>query len=153
MNYSNHNLRTDLQEWKNRLYRAPYEQFGHQLKYLIGNLENNTQIYGLVKEAVIKHEYTKEQLVKITEQRRQGAEIEFESEIHQTAFCYQFLKYIIGEVGNYNLHNLILFRRRDFNDTKAKIVEDYISPILYTSTPKISSSALFSLLSLKTVSK
>ncbi len=31
--YYNHNLRTQLQEWKNRLYRATYEQFGHQLKY------------------------------------------------------------------------------------------------------------------------
>lgn len=33
--YYNHNLRTDLQEWKNRLVRADYNQFGNQLKYFL----------------------------------------------------------------------------------------------------------------------
>jgi len=131
MNYSNHNLRTDLQEWKNRLYRAPYAQFGNQLKYLLKNFDNNRQINGILKEIIIKHKYTDEELSKILEQRRRGADIEFSSETHQTAFCYQFLKFVIKEAGNYNIHNLILFQRRDFEDTKASIIEDFISPIIY----------------------
>ncbi len=131
MNYSNHNLRTDLQEWKNRLYRAPYAQFGNQLKYLLNNLENNSQIKGLIQETINKHTFSDEDFDKQTERERRGVDMEFESEIHQTAYCYQFLKYIIKKAGNYNLHNLTIFSRRDFNDTKTKIVEDYISPIIY----------------------
>lgn len=131
MNYSNHNLRTDLQEWKNRLYRAPYAQFGNQLKYLLNNLDNNLQIKGLVQETINKHPYSDEDFDKQTERERRGLDMEFESEIHQTAYCYQFIKYIIAKSGNHNLHNLTIFSRRDFNDTKTKIVEDYISPIIY----------------------
>jgi len=131
MNYSNHNLRTDLQEWKNRLYRAPYAQFGNQLKYLLNNLDNNHQINGILKEVIIKHKYTDEELNKILEQRRRGIDIEFQSEAHQTAFSYQFLKFVIKEAGNHNIHNLIFFQKRDFEGTKASIVEDFISPIIY----------------------
>ena len=40
MNYSNHNLRTNLQEWRNRLHRANYEQFGNQIKFLFQNIDN-----------------------------------------------------------------------------------------------------------------
>ena len=130
MNYSNHILRTNLQEWKNRLYRATYAQFGNQLKFLIKNIENNPQTNGLLNEANQKYEYSQGDLSQIVEQQRRGADIEFESEIHQAAFCHQFLKYMIGVSGNYNLHNLIFFSGRDFDGTKTKIVEDYISPIL-----------------------
>nr|WP_320022743.1 hypothetical protein [uncultured Draconibacterium sp.] len=130
MNYSNHILRTNLQEWKNRLYRATYAQFGNQLKFLINNLENNSQTSGLLKEANQKHNYSLEELSKISNHHRRGTDIEFESEIHQAAFCNQILKYMISESGNYNLHNLMFFSGRDFDGTKTKIVEDYISPIL-----------------------
>jgi len=37
--YYNHNLRTNLQEWKNRLYRAPFQQFGSQLQYFFLTLK------------------------------------------------------------------------------------------------------------------
>ena len=131
MNYSNHNLRTDLQEWKNRLYRATYAQFGNQLKYLLNNLDSNSQIKGLIQEAINKDTFSKEDLDEITENMRSGSDIEFESEIQQTAYCYQFLKYIIKEAKHYNLHSLTIFYGKDFNDRKTKIVEDYISPIVY----------------------
>lgn len=132
MNYSNHNLRTDLQEWKNRLYRAPYAQFGNQLKFLINNLEKNSQIIGLIKEATIKHELSEDELSKISKQGRRGVNnLEFESDSHQAAFCYQFLKYIIKEANSYNLHNLMIFSIGNFEETKNKIVEDYLSPIIY----------------------
>lgn len=130
MNYANHILRTNLQEWKNRLYRATYAQFGNQLKFLINNIENNPQTNGLLNEACQKHEYSQEDLSRIAKQRRRDADIEFESETHQAAFCHQYLKYIIGLSGNYNLHNSVFFSAREFDGTKTKIVEDYISPIL-----------------------
>ncbi len=129
MNYSNHILRTNLQEWKNRLYRATYTQFGNQLKYLINNLDSNPQINGLLQEAIQKHEYSQEDFSKISGQQRRGVDITFESEIHQAAFCIQFLKYMINTSKNYDLHRLIIFSGRDFDGTKTIIVEDYISPI------------------------
>ena len=131
MNYSNHNLRTDLQEWKNRLYRSTYAQFGHQLKFLINNLDNNLQTHGLINEAISKYEYSDEQLSKINALRRRSSDMEFDSEIHQAAFCYQYLKYMIGVAKSYNLHSLTIFSGRDFDATKTKIAEDFFSPIIY----------------------
>lgn len=131
MNYSNHNLRTDLQEWKNRLYRSTFNQFGHQLKYLIDNLDNNLQLYGLIREAILKYEYSEEQLKEIIDNRRRAINLNFDSVLHQASFCYQFLKAMVVIAKGYNLQNLIIFQGRDFEETKTTIVENYISPIIY----------------------
>jgi len=131
MNYANHNLRTQLQEWKNRLYRAPSEQFGHQLKYLINNLNQHIQIQGLINEACIKYVLTKEQYDDFSEMMERGSELSFENEIHQTAFCWQFLKHFISGTGDYNLHRYTIFQCREFDNTRSKIIEALISPIIY----------------------
>lgn len=48
--YYNHNLRTDLQEWKNRLVRADYNQFGNQFKFFIDFIEGNKITSGILQE-------------------------------------------------------------------------------------------------------
>jgi len=131
MNYSNHNLRTDLQEWKNRLYRATYQQFGHQLKYLFNNIDKNKQLIGLMTEAINKFPYTKENLENINGQMENGEEFSFGSDVQQASFCYQFCIYLFTEYNNYNLHQYDTFIGRDFDSTKTTIVEEFISPILY----------------------
>lgn len=95
MNYSNHNLRTDLQEWKNRLYKAPFGQFGHQLKYFLVNLSTNKQLAGILQEISISNQYDIDSLDKILEQISRGADMSFESLEEQAAFCFQFLNYFL----------------------------------------------------------
>lgn len=131
MNYLSHTLRGDLQEWKNRLYRATYQQFGHQLKYFLSNLNSNKQIFNILKEANSHHPYEAEKFDTIVEDLFRGASIPFQSEIHQSAFCYQFLSYCVEKCGTYDLHNFSLFQRKDFQETKNNIIENYISPIIY----------------------
>ncbi|HTH57637.1 MAG TPA: hypothetical protein VL728_16415 [Cyclobacteriaceae bacterium] len=141
MNYSNHNLRSNLQEWKNRLSRATYDQFGNQLKYLLENIEKNIQLKGVIDEACLKRPYANDVLTQFVDQRQDGGDIAFENETHQVAFNYQFLKYFISRIGNYNLHALIFFQRGDFNDTKSEIIENYISPIIYYLHDKLEKSS------------
>jgi len=130
MNYSNHSLRTDLQEWKNRLYRASYDQFGHQLRYFFNNLDTNVQLHGLIIEAIQKTNYKDEFFREFTDNRLR-LEIEFSTEVEQISFCYQFLKYMIKIAESHNLHRLIIFQARDFDETKSRLIENYISPIIY----------------------
>jgi hypothetical protein len=127
--YYNHNLRTDLQEWKNRLYRASYNQLPNQLQYFFDNLKNSPILHGILKEACIKYEYTNEQLNEISEQLDYGNRMKFENEAQQVAFNYQFLLSLIDEFG-YDLHNLTTFQRRDFSETRETIIEDYLGPII-----------------------
>lgn len=130
MNYSNHNLRTNLQEWKNRLYRSTSDQFAHQFKYLMNNIDGNLQINALVTEAINKYPLELEDFRKTVNSHRRSEQI-FENEVDQASYCYQFLKYFVAEYGKYNLHNYTFFSGRDFESTKTKIIEDYISPIFY----------------------
>lgn len=130
MNYANHNLRTNLQEWKNRLYRSTYEQFGFQLKYFLNNLESNLQLQALINDAIQEYSFPLEEFNQRINAHR-PPNISFENEVHQAAFCIQFIKHFIEKFGNYNLHNNMFFRGSDFDDTKTNIIEDYLSPVLY----------------------
>lgn len=129
MTYSNHNLRTDLQEWKNRLYKAPYEQFSHQLKFFLSNLFANKQLYGILHELTLKHDYSADQLEKISEQIMRDAEMSFDSDEHQASFCLQFLTFFTAK-HSYELTRYYIVTGSNFEEKKGNIIEVYISPIL-----------------------
>lgn len=131
MNYANHNLRTNLQEWKSRLYRATYQQFGHQLKYFFQNIDNNSQLLGLINDAKNDFPLTTQQLDEYIENINIGNQFSYESEVDQAAFCYQILKHFFTKYSTYEIHHYTTFLRRDFEDTKNGILEEFISPITY----------------------
>lgn len=131
MNYSNHNLRTNLQEWKSRLYRSTNQQFGHQLKYFFQNIDNNKQLSGLLNEAISAYSLTPEKLTDYIDQINNGNRFGFDSDIDQAAFCYQILKHFFATYSTYEIHNYTTFHKRDFEDTKTGILEEYIAPIVY----------------------
>lgn len=130
MNYINHTLRSNLQEWKNRLSRATYSQFGSQIKFLFGNIDNNRQLTGLLFEAIHQFTYSDDDLDHFLQNFRTGRRIEYESEIDQAAFCYQFLKYCFAKFKSYDLHNYGVFQKGE-GQTMPGIIDEYISPIVY----------------------
>jgi hypothetical protein len=131
MNYSNHNLRTNLQEWKSRLYRSTHQQFGHQLKYLFQNIDNNKQLSGLIREAIKSYPLTQDELPNYIDKIANGNRFSFDSEIEQSSFCYQILKHFFTTYSTYNIHNYSTFLASNFEDTKTGIIEEYIAPIIY----------------------
>ncbi len=128
--YYNHNLRTQLQEWKNRLYKSTSDQLGPQLKYLFQKLESDKQLLALINEACQKYKYDDKTLKDIIEKLRRGSDLEFVNEIQQAAYCFQYINYYTKMIGNYNLHYYSEFQSKDFEGSKNKIIENYISPIL-----------------------
>ncbi len=96
--YYNHNLRTNLSEWKNRLYRAIPDQFANQLKYVLGNFESNSILKGLLQDAIQLHPYDDSQLEQIFANRHGSLKEMFENEVDQASFCYLFLKFFIKKV-------------------------------------------------------
>src|SRR5687767_12804929 len=130
--YYNHNLRTNLQEWKNRLYRAPYAQLGNQLKYCIDNIEKSKILFGLLQEAILKYPYSEEKLNEIVDAQEYGLpDMAFENEIQHSSYCYLMLKHFIKICSSYNLHQFSVIGGRDFEDTKKSLVDEYIAPIIY----------------------
>ncbi|RZJ92193.1 MAG: hypothetical protein EOO60_07275, partial [Hymenobacter sp.] len=131
MNYATHSLRTNLQEWKNRLYRSTSEQFAHQLRYFFSNLKSEPQLAGLLAEAKHQFPLTPEEIDSIYERMQRRAEFTFVSEVNQAAFCYQILDYFFQVNKVYNLHNYSIFISSNFEATRKRIVEEFIAPIVY----------------------
>lgn len=139
--YYNHNLRTNLQEWKSRLYKATYEQLGHQIKYCIHNIEKNRVLFNLIQEATLKYPYSQEQLSRIVEADYGRLEVSFEDEINHASYSYLILKYFIEECNSYSLQDYIFFQREDFEDTKKNIIEELFTPIFYYFHDKLEKSS------------
>lgn len=129
--YYNHNLRTSLQEWKGRLYKATYDQFGNQLKYCLNNVEKNNLLFGLINDALIQYPYNKEQLKQMCDSNYGRRELSFENEVHQASYSYQIFKYYIEVCKSYNLHQFSIFHGRDFENKKTNIIEELITPLFY----------------------
>ena len=131
MNYLNHNLRVNLQEWLNRIARSSYTQFGNQLKFLFNKLQNNNLLSGIIGEACITYPYSDEKLNELFKEiNNQNYINDFESEKDQAAFNYQLLSFFFKEYNDYNLTKYNFFLARDFETTKDRVIEIYISPIL-----------------------
>lgn len=130
--YNNHNLRTDLQEWKSRLSRSTHSQFGNQLKFILTSINKNKQLSGLLNEACISHPYNDAVLNKLIEREDYyRMQMEFNSDVHQAAFCYQYLTYYIKTYtdGKYNINHYSSFQRGDAHETIQNIIDEYITPI------------------------
>jgi len=128
--YYNHNLRTDLQEWKNRLVRADYNQLGHQLRYFVNNIESNKILNGIVSNIVNQYNFDFDYFEKKFKERRDVFhKTIYENDIEQASFCYQLLKYIHHKIGNYDVHKTYVFG--DYQNTKNTLIDDIVTPIIY----------------------
>lgn len=129
--YYNHNIRTSIQEWRNRLYKATFEQFGHQLKYCLNNIESNKQIYGFIQEASLHFPYSEERLKQILDDEDySGHKMSFENEMHQASYCFSIIKYFIKIYSSFDLHRYGYFCG-EFEKSKENIIENYFAPIFY----------------------
>lgn len=128
MNYASHNLRTQLQEWRNRLRRASFEQFGHQLKFLINNIENTQQFFALLEDALKKWTFDEKSLEKALDSERYYPE-EFESLEHQAAYNYQIIRIINIKCEGYTKVTRYLFWGRMPKEIP-QLIDDFLTPII-----------------------
>jgi hypothetical protein len=127
MNYVGHDLRTNLQEWKNRLYRANFEQFGNQLKHFFSNIEKNTQLKALIEESINLYDYS-EGIEQTYQETFRGKGMVVENQMQHASLCYQFIMYFVAKNETYSIHQ---FMSGDFPSRKEEAMEDFISPIIY----------------------
>jgi hypothetical protein len=129
--FYNHNLKTSLQDWKDRLYRGTYKDFGNHLKYFFIFLENEKVLKGLIDEACIRYPLTEGQLKDFGDKIERGFSFPHDNQENHAAFNYLILKYLINRHQFYRIQHLPAFLDNDFGVTKAKLIEGQISPILY----------------------
>jgi hypothetical protein len=129
--YSNHNLRTNLQEWKSRISKSTFDQFANQLQYFKQRIEESMALQGLLSEASAKYPYTHEEIDEIHGALQNGSEIRFENEIQHASFCLAFFNYIQTEIKGYHFHQITTFQGHSYLDTKENVIDRLVSPIVY----------------------
>ncbi|WP_417874065.1 hypothetical protein [Xanthomarina gelatinilytica] len=141
MTYANHNLRTSLQEWKNRLARAPFDQFGNQLKYLLNNFKIIPQINGILQDLRDEFPYDDEELNKRLDQIHRSSLIIYESAEHQASYTYQFLDFFIRKTESFDIQRNMFYNYGDANETLNGILENYLTPIFNVLHDKLDKSS------------
>ncbi len=128
--YYNHNLRTELQEWKSRLVRADFNLFGNQLKFFFDFIENNKLLYGLLKEA--NHKYKFEKTFFDNLDKSEGYfDVEFKSPAEQAAYSYQLIQHCVSIVGFSKINQNYYYGIGEYNAQEIVIIENIITPIIY----------------------
>lgn len=123
--YYLHNLRSNLQEWKNRLYRTEATELGIQLKFFLNKIENEKAISAILMQIVDKYKMTDEEI-----EERMDSHEEFENEEEQTAIYFQLLKFFRDNDRYKNIYSYLGFPGGNSNDPKGVILDKYLAPIV-----------------------
>jgi len=129
--YYNKNLTKNLVQLVERLNSASHEQYGNHLKYLLAFIDGSKQLTLLLDEACERHPLKEELLTSVMEQGNYGrVELEFENEVDHASYSYTLLKYVTSNHG-YNLHRMMMFQGQYFENTKERILDELIKPVIY----------------------
>lgn len=139
--YYHHNLRTDLQDWQDRLYRGSNRTFRKQLKSFFSFLETTKVTKGLIDVLCSKHLLTDEQLRNFEKKIDGGMRIEHDTPDDHAAFSFQFLEYLINRNTFNKTGYCLTFRAQDFEGTKTQLIEEHISPIINCLLDKLDNSS------------
>ena len=125
--YYSHNLRSNLQEWKNRLYRVRLDDFGYEIKDFIQKIEKEAILSGVLKDALSNYSFDDTKMKDWYYMPYYERE-EFESKEHQVALCFQFWRYALN---NWKLSQFInYFEESSGDERRAIVIESYITPFV-----------------------
>lgn len=131
--YYAHNLRANLQEWRNRLYKSNHFDFHNNYNFFFSNLNENRLIKTLLETASSKYPISEEQLNSYYSQVfDQGIPLEFGYENSEDAAgsLYQLLMF-------FKLKNVVpraltdhMGFGRDFSLQKDGFLQNFVQPII-----------------------
>ena len=124
--YYLHNLRSNLQEWKNRLYRVPFEDFGYELRDFFQKIEKEKVLLGILKDTTISYSFDDPYLENWIDESYYDRP-EFTSKEHQTAILYQFWTFAIRKWEIKNLLNYTCFYG---DNVQSETIEKFITPLV-----------------------
>lgn len=128
--YYNHNLRTNIQEWKNRLARSNgFDQFGLQLNFFIKKIEQEKILHSIIKEAALQFPYDEEKMDKTLEGMVRRKSPTFDSEGQQASFCYNLINYIFLNYGTDSVLSMSFIPHSGTSERQSYFIEQYVSPI------------------------
>jgi len=123
--FYNHNLRTNIQEWKGRFIRSDFKLSPNTFQFLFDKLHNEASIRCIFNDLIYKYPHTEEDILNML---KKGIDrYKFENDIEHAAFNYQFCNWIIenGKDFRYLIHV-----GSDYNDTLEYYKDNIVSPLI-----------------------
>jgi hypothetical protein len=127
--YYSHNLRSNLQEWKNRLYEINKNDFGYELRDFMQKIEKEKILINILEDTTINFKYDEEYLEKWMNAPQYERE-KILSKEHQIAIHFQFWIYAIKKWDITKLINYVCFHVGSNGDIKSSVIEKYITPMV-----------------------
>jgi hypothetical protein len=132
MRYYTHNLRANLQEWRNRLYRSTTQNYNNNHNFFMSKLETVPLLKSMIQEAIAVHPLEAATLKKFSIDLQYGRKsFTFENEYDAASSCYQLINYLTSErkldpddiYQNYGYG-------RTFDEQRTAFIENFIDPIV-----------------------
>lgn len=127
--YYTHRLRSNLQEWRNRLYKSNYENFGSNLSIFLKRLEDTAVLKSILANAVNEHRIDTDGLNKML---KKGVGLDEEpyqttNEARLAAVLYQRLNHWFAS--GYHHYNLLGYSN-SFDEKLRRFLETEVEPII-----------------------
>lgn len=129
--YYNHNLRTKLQEWRNRLYKAPYSLIDKQFNFFIDSLEQEALIKSIIVEASDRFQITEDSIQEWHKALHRGYKDKkvFKSNEEYAVTLFGLLKRIKENGGIITaVHNLV--GGKDFPSSQNQFIDTFVNPLV-----------------------
>jgi len=130
--YYGHNLRSNLQEWRNRLYKSNFENINNNYRFFMDRLKNTPVMSSILQTALSNYPLTTEQLNEYHDaifDNGSGNELSFSNEEHAAAVIYK-LHNMFAEK---NYDGRVLCQNLgggDFQESLQGFLDNYIEPVV-----------------------
>lgn len=131
--YYGHNLRSNLQEWRNRLCKSTYDNISNNYRFFIDRLKNANVIQSILQTALDNNLLSEEQIANYNTQifsYGSDRSLKYNNEEHAAAVIYSLHLYFEKKnmEGRSLLNNLAM--RSHFNENVSFFIENYIDPLV-----------------------
>lgn len=131
--YYGHNLRSNLQEWRNRLYKSNYENINNNYRFFIDRLKNTSVIQSILQNAIDSNLLTAEQIDEYHNHifdYSSGGEISFQNEAHAAAVIYSLHLSFVEKKYEGRILCQTLGSGSRFSENLKGFLDNYIEPIV-----------------------
>jgi hypothetical protein len=126
-----HNLRSRIQEWRNRLYRSNYNTINNEFVLFWKKMHAEPMVQAILKQVILLHPLTGDKRAETYKQMLDDANwFEFSEHTHQAAMVYHMQMEALEQKSSINSVVFDVYHSNDFDTSRDKFVEMMVHPII-----------------------
>jgi hypothetical protein len=131
--YYGHNLRSNLQEWRNRLYKSNYENINNNYRFFLDRLKTTPVIQSILQSAIDNWPLSSDQMDEYHEHifaNGSHGEIAFQSEEQAASIIYRLHQSFAEENYDGRILSQNLGSGSRFDESLTSFLDSYIEPVV-----------------------